>query len=224
MTAQMTGLPSAGMATGFPAVARERIRTLVTSRFERSIRAPKIFFDANADAVSATTLAMARRFRSGGRLLVFGEGANATDAQHVSVEFVHPVIVGKRALPAIALTNDVASLTAPARGGRPGHGFDAMLRTLGRSTDIALGLCDDRKSSPVTEALDFARDMRMLTIAVASHPDNGSSLARFDHLFSIRGEDPLASQEVSETLYHVLWELVHIFLDHMPDDSSEMEG
>ena len=54
---------------------------------------------------------MARRFHQGGRLLAFGNGAWATEAQHVSVEFVHPVIVGTRALPALALTNDSATLS-----------------------------------------------------------------------------------------------------------------
>ena len=223
MTAQMTDMPPTESSTGFAPAARTKIRTLVISRFERSIGAPEAFFKANADAVSVATFAMARRFSGAGRLLVFGEGANATDAQHVSVEFVHPVIVGKRALPAIALTNDVASLTAP--GGRAGHhGFEPMLRTLGRPADIALGLCDHRASSTVTAALDAARDMGMLTIAVASHPDDETSLTRFDHVFPIRDEDPLTAQEVSETLYHVLWELVHVFLDHMPDDLTGAEG
>ena len=60
---------------------------------------------------------MARRFHQGGRLLAFGNGALATDAQHVSVEFVHPVIVGKRALPALALTNDSATLSSQMMAG-----------------------------------------------------------------------------------------------------------
>src|SRR5579872_1548396 len=64
-----------------------------------------------ADAVAAACHAMAVRFHSGGKLVVFGTGAASTDAQHVAVEFVHPVIVGKRALPAISLTTDVATVT-----------------------------------------------------------------------------------------------------------------
>ena len=222
MTAQMTGFPPAGTESGVPPRMRQNLRTLVSSRFERSILAPETFFSDNADAVSAATFAMARRFRSGGRLLVFGEGANATDAQHVSVEFVHPVIVGKRALPAIALTNDVASLTASVPGRRHGYGFKAMLGTLGRATDIALGLCDTRGSSAVTDGLDTAWHMGMLTIAVGSQLDNES--LHCDHVFSVREEDAFASQEVGETLYHILWELVHVFLDHMPDDPSGMDG
>ena len=66
---------------------------------------------------------MAQRFHQGGRLLAFGNGGSATDAQHVAVEFVHPVIVGKRALPSIALTNDTAFLSGVtpdySRGGAP---------------------------------------------------------------------------------------------------------
>jgi D-sedoheptulose 7-phosphate isomerase len=64
-----------------------------------------------ADAVAAACHAMAVRFHQGGKLVVFGTGGASTDAQHVAVEFVHPVIVGKRALPAISLTTDVATVT-----------------------------------------------------------------------------------------------------------------
>ena len=64
--------------------------------------------------------AMAVRFHQGGKLVMFGTGGSSTDAQHVAVEFVHPVIVGKRALPAISLTTDVATVTGVAA--RDGHG------------------------------------------------------------------------------------------------------
>jgi len=216
----MTDVPRTGRVTDPSADARERLEALVTRRFERSIAAPGKFFDTNAAAVSAATLDMARRFHAGGRLIVFGEGAGATDAQHVSVEFIHPVIVGKRALPAIALTNDVASLTASAGEPDGDHRFEAMLRTLGRSGDIALGLCGSETDGPTTGALDRAREMSMLTIAVASDPDSESSLSRVDHVFTVLEEDPFVSQEVGETLYHILWELVHVFLDHMPEQSG----
>ena len=62
---------------------------------------------------------MAVRFHRGGKLVCFGSGGPSTDAQHIAVEFVHPVIVGKRALPAISLTGDVATLTSIA--GREGY-------------------------------------------------------------------------------------------------------
>ena len=78
----------------------ESLRSAVEAAFERRV-APIGQLAASADAVAAACLAMARAFRGGGRLLAFGAGASATDAQHVSVKFVHPVVVGKRALPAL---------------------------------------------------------------------------------------------------------------------------
>jgi D-sedoheptulose 7-phosphate isomerase len=193
---------------------RDTLRSLATSRFDRSIEAPQLFFDTNADAIARATLAMARRFRAGGRLLVFGDGANATDAQHVSVEFVHPVIVGKRALPAIALVNDIATVrTGP-------HSLVQMLATLGRQDDIALGIHGNCESQSITQTLARARSMGMLTVAIASDSVPSAATDGCDHVFLIQDEDPLVVQEVAETTYHILWELVHVFLDHLPDESS----
>lgn len=222
MTTGLMKEASAGPKHNEPAVLREKLRSLATRRFDRSIAAPKAFFDANADAIARATLEMARRFRSGGRLLVFGEGANATDAQHVSVEFVHPVIVGKRALPAIALTNDVATVTSVTSP--ESSSFAEMLSILGRSGDIALGLHGDGESDNVARALSRARSIGMLTIEAGAGQASGSAGAGSDHEFRIDDADPLVAQEVSETLYHVLWELVHVFLDHMPDELPAREN
>src|SRR3954451_9013379 len=93
------------------AISDEQIRTLVRKRFEQSMNVPEAFFAAESEKIAEACWAMARRFHQGGRLLAFGNGACATDAQHVAVEFVHPVIVGKRALPALALTTDSATLS-----------------------------------------------------------------------------------------------------------------
>src|SRR5688500_3608949 len=73
--------------------------------------APGRALGREAGRVAAACHAMALRLHRGGKIMVFGMGTAATDAQHIAVEFVHPVIVGKRALPAISLTNDVATLT-----------------------------------------------------------------------------------------------------------------
>ncbi|MDQ6690508.1 MAG: SIS domain-containing protein [Gemmatimonadota bacterium] len=188
---------------------------LVTHRFDSSIDATSRFFEQNVDAISATSLEMARRFEQGGRLIVFGSGAAATDAQHVSVEFIHPVIVGKRALPAIALTSDVASVTASSGGG----GFLLMLSTLARGEDIALGILGDADDERVMEALAFAKNKKLLTIAIG--PERGGlGDTPAQHNYQVPSKDRLVTQEVSETFYHVLWELVHLFLEHRPAGSS----
>ena len=85
--------------------------------FDRRIGPGRELAD-RAGAIANAAYAMAVRFHQGGKLVVFGVGGAAADARHVAVEFVHPVIVGKRALPAISLTSDAATLTGPGAGGR----------------------------------------------------------------------------------------------------------
>ena len=203
-------------------VSRETLREIVDRRFNRSIDAPARFFPVHVPAVAHACLDMARRFEQGGRLLVFGEGAEATDAAHVSVEFVHPVLVGKRALPAIALTTDAGAITGLLRRGT-GDVFARSLRLLGREQDIALGISRAAPSLAVNEGLLAARDIGMLTLLLAGEAaavpgagttrPNESVADGFDFEFTVPSTDPLLVQEVQETLYHVMWELVHVFFE-----------
>src|SRR5215471_14835472 len=124
-------------------VLTQNLHRLVAARFEQSIIVPEAFFASAAERIAEACWAMARRFHQGGRLLAFGNGAGATDAQHVSVEFVHPVIVGKRALPALALTNDSATLSGLMAGGATEMPFIRQLQVLGRPQDMAMGFSED---------------------------------------------------------------------------------
>jgi D-sedoheptulose 7-phosphate isomerase len=192
---------------------RARMRALAERRFRESTHLPTRFFEAHADAISRACLALAERFQAGGRLLVFGEGAAATDAQHVAVEFVHPVLVGKRALPAISLGSDLAALTGAAAARPPGEAFAHLLSVIGRQTDIAMGIAGPRPAEAVSAALLQAHRMGMLTLFLA-----GGGVSRFvdlavGHVFIVPSDDAMLVQEVHETLYHILWELVHVFLD-----------
>ena len=139
------------------------------------------FLDSEKRRVAVACHAMARAFSRGGTLLVFGTGAAETDAAHVAVEFMHPVIVGKRALPALAPPNDVFALTQPG--------------------DIALGLGDGAKAFVAA-----ARARGLLTVSFDAGPA--------DFAFAVPTDDPFVRQEVHETTYHVLWELVHVFFEH----------
>ncbi len=172
------------------AAAHDRLRQLATRRFAQSIDVPTHFMREHAPLIARACYAMAQRFESAGRLLAFGHGASATDAQHVAVEFAHPVIVGKRALPAIPLA--VERLDAIAMRGDIAMGISA-----GVGTDIAA-------------ALEHARRLGMLTIALTG--ENASIEA--DFVFAVPATDAFVVQETHELLYHVLWELVHVFLEH----------
>jgi D-sedoheptulose 7-phosphate isomerase len=167
-----------------------------------------------AGAVAATCHAMAVRFHQGGKLVVFGTGTESTDALHVAVEFVHPVIVGKRALPAISLTADVATVTGLAADGGMDGIFAHQIRLLAEPADIALGIAAGSASPSVLHGLEAARQMGLLTVALTGG-DGGpiASSPAVDHVLAARSDDPRVIKEVHVTTYHVLWELVHVFFE-----------
>lgn len=195
-------------------ISDEQIRMLVTRRFEQSMSVPEAFFAAESERIAQACWVMARRFHQGGRLLAFGNGAWATDAQHVSVEFVHPVIVGKRALPALALTNDSATLSGLLARDSATTAFAHQLKVLGRSQDIAMGFSPDGNCQNIITALTEAQHMRMLTLGLVGQDGGLLKQNKLDFCFVVQTCDPLAIQETHEMLYHVLWELVHIFFEH----------
>jgi D-sedoheptulose 7-phosphate isomerase len=148
------------------------------------------FFAAESLRLAEACREMSERFLRGGRLLAFGRGPYATDAQHVSVEFVHPVIVGKRALPALDLS----------------LAFEAWLKTLAQPDDILMGFGPPEGDAEVWAALDAARARHAMTFAL---PGAGGS-----YFCSPATHDPFVHQELSEILYHTLWETVHVFFEH----------
>jgi D-sedoheptulose 7-phosphate isomerase len=175
---------------------------------------PTLDLAGQADAVAAACHAMAVRFHRGGKLVVFGTGGSSTDAQHVAVEFVHPVIVGKRALPAISLTTDVATVTGVAERDGVAAVFAHQIRFLADPADIALGISADGDSPSVLAGLEAARELGLLTI-VLTGGDGGriASSQAVDHRLTAASSDPRVVKEMHVTAYHVLWELVHVFFE-----------
>ncbi|HEX3550852.1 MAG TPA: SIS domain-containing protein, partial [Candidatus Elarobacter sp.] len=161
-------------------------------------RAPVVraFFEREALPLARAAREMAERFTAGGRLFAFGSGPYATDAAHVSVEFIHPVIVGKVALPAI----DASS--AP----------DAFVAALAGAGDMAIGFGPPEGDPAVDCALDVARRHGAFTAAWPG--------ARADYAVRAPSDDAHVHQEAFEILGHTLYESVHVFLEHArtPDD------
>jgi D-sedoheptulose 7-phosphate isomerase len=146
----------------------------------------------DAEAIAKACRAMAERFARGGRLLVFGAEA---DAAHVVVEFVHPVIVGKRALPALAL---------------PGPDPATQLALVAEPADIALGIATGPDQA-VRRTLAVAGERGLLTVALLGA--EGADLPA-EHRLVVRSPDPLVVRELQVSTYHVLWELAHVFLEN----------
>ncbi len=171
-----------------------------------------------AAAIADACYAMARRFHRGGKLVVFGTGGASADAQHVAVEFVHPVIVGKRALPAISLTTDVATVTGVAAREGMAAIFAHQIRYLAAPEDIALGISADGNCESVAAGLAVARERGLLTVALTGGAAGGDGgvIAReqaAEFVLTAPSSDPRIVKELQVTIYHVLWELVHVFFE-----------
>ena len=170
-----------------------RTDTLVTRSRDELLRRNGIFerfFEAEASRLAEACHEMSRRFLAGGRLLAFGNGSAATDAQHVSVEFVHPVIVGKRALPALDLGPD----------------FERRLPVVLRPEDMVMGFAFPVADESVERALRMARERGALTFALTGEAG--------EYSFAQPDGDGFVTQEIFEVLYHVLWETVHVYFEH----------
>jgi D-sedoheptulose 7-phosphate isomerase len=160
----------------------------------RRSQANEEFFAREAERLARVCHQMAERFARSGRLIAFGRSPAArSDARHIAVEFVHPVIVGKRALPAIGLAGEGGDLAA-------------QVQLIARPDDVAIAFGADQDGGAAARALAVARDRGCLTIAFA--PAGG------EWEFEPPTPDPYIRQELIETLYHVLWELVHVFFEH----------
>lgn len=176
---------------------RTQLPAWVAQRLRDRNRVSAGFFPDQAHLLANACREMSDRFLSGGRLLAFGNGPYGTDAQHVSVEFVHPVIVGKRALPALDLS--IAY--------RPW--IDALLQP----EDIVMGFGPPEGDQDVLEVLDNARARGAMTLALPAGRDIPLAGAA-DYGVKAPSSDPFIHQEMIEILYHTLWETVHVFFEH----------
>ena len=188
------------MTTTVRAETTVATRRVAVERVAATNAAAERFFGGNADGIARACQAMADRFQRGGRLFVCGDGGQRSDVAHVVVEFVHPVVVGKRALPALPLP-DMA-----------GGAASRALATLGRSDDLLLVLSATALDDPARALLDAGRANGLLTIALTGGAAGAGAHA--DHVFMVPSTDPCIVQETHEMLYHVLWELVHVFFEH----------
>lgn len=169
------------------------------------------FFRAEADRIEALVRAMAARFSEGGRLYVMGNGGSATDAQHISLEFFHPIIEKRKALPAIALTADQALLTAISNDRDFAKVFADQLRVLARPGDMALAVSTSGKSPNLVQALETARELGLLTVAFTGK-DGGRLPDLAEYCFVVPSFSIHRIQETHVTLYHIVWDLVHVAL------------
>jgi D-sedoheptulose 7-phosphate isomerase len=175
--------------------------------FAGAIRAHEAARGADHQALLRAIDAIARAFRSGHRVLVFGNGGSAADAQHFAAECVGRFQRERRALAAVALTTDTSILTAMGNDYSYDRVFARQIEALGESGDIAFGITTSGGSANVIEAFRIARARGLTTVALTGR-DGGEAGRAADIHVNVPDDSTARTQEVHRTLLHAICEIV----------------
>jgi len=190
----------------------EQVRQSTVAKAEEILRLRREVRDTDGTRLLQCAREMATRFAAGGRLLAFGNGGSATDAQQLATLFLYPG--SARPLPALSLASDAAVLTALSNDIGVEVVFARQIAAFGTKTDIAVGLSTSGNSDNLLRAFDEASRRGMLTIGIAGY--SGGKMAELhsiDHLFVAPSSSVHRIQEAQTTMYNVLWELCQSALD-----------
>jgi D-sedoheptulose 7-phosphate isomerase len=173
----------------------------------RSIAVKQRFFAEQAEVVLRVGRVLSACLKGGGKILVFGNGGSAADAQHLAGELVGRYLVDRRALPAVALVTDPSILTAVAND----LGFEEIFRRQveahGRPGDVAVGISTSGRSKNVLAALEWAKAHGLVTVGLTG--GGGGALAGLvDHLVDVPSTETPRIQEVHGLVVHLLCQIV----------------
>jgi len=181
----------------------DRIASIVSSSLEVKRR----FFEAQTDAVIKAVAMIAEAFKANGRLLVFGNGGSAADAQHIAGELVNRFLQKRRGLPAIALTTDGGALTCIANDTGFENVFARQIEALGTKGDVCLAISTSGTSPNIVRACEQAREQGIKVIGLLGR--NGGRVAPLCELaLIVPSNDTQRIQETHNLIGHILCELI----------------
>jgi D-sedoheptulose 7-phosphate isomerase len=201
-----------------PRELMEGLRLSLLEKARESAEVKSRFFAEQQEVIVQVALRLALAFHRGHRLFVCGNGGSATDAQHVAVEFMHPITVGRKALPVVCLNNDMAMVTAVANDVGFADVFARQIIALGSEGDVLLAISTSGNSENLVHAFETARRMKLITVGFAGGDGGRMAAMQTDGLVDFCLTVPTLSihrvQETHVTLYHIIWDLVHELLPH----------
>jgi D-sedoheptulose 7-phosphate isomerase len=178
-----------------------------------SIEAKRAFFESQADKVAQAAEFILSSVRTGGKVLLFGNGGSAADAQHIAAELVNRLTYDRPPIAAIALTTDTSILTSVANDASFTELFERQLRALGRAGDVAIAISTSGNSANVLRAVEAAKEMHIKVIALAGR-DGGKLAPLAGIALVVEADNTQHIQETHITIGHILCELVQDALFH----------
>jgi D-sedoheptulose 7-phosphate isomerase len=181
----------------------DRIRQIA----RESIETKEAFFGSNAETVARAAELIIASVKAGGKVLIFGNGGSAADAQHIAAELVNRLNYDRPPIAATALTTDSSILTSVGNDSSFDEVFERQVRAFGHAGDVALAISTSGNSPNVLRAVAAARELGMRTIALAGR-NGGKVAATVDVALVVDGKSTQRIQETHITIGHILCELV----------------
>ena len=182
------------------------MKEIIRNIIEESIELKRRFIDNNTDLIINAAGKISDSIASGHKLLLFGNGGSAADAQHIAAEFINRFRIERPPLAALALTTDTSILTSIGNDYSFDDIFSKQILALGRAGDVAIGISTSGNSKNVIKAIEAAKDKGLFTIVFTGRGGNLSSMA--DMVFAVESDVTARIQEVHITLGHIICELV----------------
>lgn len=184
--------------------------------FKESGRVKDVFLNENLGKLVNVVEAITVALKSGNKILLFGNGGSAADAQHLTAEFVNRFIIERPPLPAIALTTDTSVITSIGNDYDFSEIFSKQIRAIGQSGDIAWGISTSGNSPNVLKGLEMAKKMGLTTVSFTGK-DGGDIAKMVDFSIHVSSNSTARVQETHITAGHAICEMVDIKLFQKPD-------
>jgi D-sedoheptulose 7-phosphate isomerase len=184
------------------------MKDAIVKAFDESVRVKQAFLRDNLDTIVQVVNVIVAAFRNGNKLMLFGNGGSAADAQHIAAEFTNRFRVERPPLPALALTTDSSALTAIGNDYDFSLVFAKQIQALGKAGDVALAISTSGNSANVLAAVEACRERKITTIGLTGGT-GGKMVGKVDHLLCVgASRDTARIQETHILIDHVICELV----------------
>jgi len=183
------------------------MENIILKRFKESSEVKTRFLKENLSRLLEVVKLISRTFEAGNKVLFFGNGGSAADAQHLAAEFVNRYVIDRPSLPAIALTTDTSILTSIANDSAFTEVFAKQVRALGREGDVAVGISTSGNSSNVIKAFEVAKELGMKTVALTGN-DGGVMGKIADFSLVVSSTSTPRIQEAHILIGHTICEMV----------------